>query len=420
MSEAAQRRVDNSEDRSEEGSSGLPECGDSIDPATFEQILEMDDDEEDREFSRSIVYGFFEQAEGTFKKMESNIAKGDLASLSSLGHFLKGSSATLGLTKVKDSCEKIQHYGAHKDAGGTIDEPDDTTCLNRIKHTLADVRIEYMEVEKVLKRFYNDKASKPQLQASLRKFSSEVLDAAGDDTAVVIPEKAIRPVGTLHLTLGVMSLMSAERVDRASELLEQVDLLQMLRKADMQTSQPDAKSDPAGHASQDEAAGSDLVSPLMVTLSSLNSMHAPKRTSILYANPTDTSNRVQPFCMSLRETFEQAGFLLADDRPLLLHATIMNTIYATDRRSCGPTRRGKGLDNRGASEITDGERGHGMKKKKLTIDAAELIQKYKGYEWAKDFRIEKVAICKMGAKRSIDQDGNAVEEYEEVTGRALP
>jgi len=35
-----------------------------------------------------------------------------LKTLSELGHFLKGSSATLGLTKVKDSCEKIQHYGA--------------------------------------------------------------------------------------------------------------------------------------------------------------------------------------------------------------------------------------------------------------------------------------------------------------------
>ena len=59
--------------QSEDGSSALPECGDSIDPMTFEQILEMDDDEEEREFSRSIVYGFFEQAEGTFKKMESSM-----------------------------------------------------------------------------------------------------------------------------------------------------------------------------------------------------------------------------------------------------------------------------------------------------------------------------------------------------------
>lgn len=83
----------------------------------------------------------------------------DLSQLSSLGHFLKGSSATLGLTKVKDSCEKIQHYGAKKDDTGTRDEPSDETCLSRIKETLALVREEYNEVEKVLKRFYETNAA---------------------------------------------------------------------------------------------------------------------------------------------------------------------------------------------------------------------------------------------------------------------
>ena len=48
----------------------LPDLGDSIDADTFEQILEMDDDEEERDFSRSIVYGFFDQAESTFKDMD--------------------------------------------------------------------------------------------------------------------------------------------------------------------------------------------------------------------------------------------------------------------------------------------------------------------------------------------------------------
>lgn len=56
--------------QSENGSSGQPDYADIIDPMTFEQILEMDDDEEERDFSRGIVYGFFEQAETTFKKME--------------------------------------------------------------------------------------------------------------------------------------------------------------------------------------------------------------------------------------------------------------------------------------------------------------------------------------------------------------
>ncbi|KAK2625818.1 hypothetical protein QTJ16_005130 [Diplocarpon rosae] len=142
------------EDRSEEGSVGLPDLGESIDALTFEQILEMDDDEDDRDFSRSIVFGFFEQAEQTFEKMETALKEKDLAQLSSLGHFLKGSSATLGLTKVKDSCEKIQHYGQKKDEEGTTDEPDEQKCLERIKKTLVTVKEEYEEIEKVLKKFY--------------------------------------------------------------------------------------------------------------------------------------------------------------------------------------------------------------------------------------------------------------------------
>ncbi|MCJ1340515.1 hypothetical protein MMC09_005811 [Bachmanniomyces sp. S44760] len=147
------------EERSDEGSAGLPECGHEIDPATFEQILEMDDDEDEREFSRGIVYGFFEQAESTFKNMEMSLQKRDLAELSSLGHFLKGSSATLGLTKVKDSCEKIQHYGSMKDETGTIDETDEVKCLRRITETLATVKLEYAEAEKRLRRFYHDSGS---------------------------------------------------------------------------------------------------------------------------------------------------------------------------------------------------------------------------------------------------------------------
>ena len=59
--------------KSDSASLSLPDCGDSIDQLTFEQILEMDDDEEDREFSKSIVYGFFEQAEATFEKMDASL-----------------------------------------------------------------------------------------------------------------------------------------------------------------------------------------------------------------------------------------------------------------------------------------------------------------------------------------------------------
>jgi len=137
--------------RSEGETMVLP--SDIIDTTTFEQILEMDDDD-DRDFSRSIVFDFFTQAEGTFNKMDSCLAKKDLAQLSALGHFLKGSSATLGLTKVKDSCEKIQHFGANKDETGTNDEPDDDVCLDRLKSTIKQAKQEFAEVEKLLKDYY--------------------------------------------------------------------------------------------------------------------------------------------------------------------------------------------------------------------------------------------------------------------------
>lgn len=55
---------------SDSGIPGLPDVGESIDVSTLEQILEMDDDEDERDFSRSIVFGFFEQAEVTFGKMD--------------------------------------------------------------------------------------------------------------------------------------------------------------------------------------------------------------------------------------------------------------------------------------------------------------------------------------------------------------
>lgn len=126
--------------------------GDAVDEATFNQILEMDDTDE-REFSSSIVTGFFEQAEDTFKSMEEALKKEDLEELSSLGHFLKGSSATLGLVRVRDGCEKIQRFGKKENEDGSP-EKNEELCLSRIKQALKVVREDYREAETALKRFY--------------------------------------------------------------------------------------------------------------------------------------------------------------------------------------------------------------------------------------------------------------------------
>merc|ERR1712183_862180 len=111
--------------------SSLPD--DVIDVDVFEQLLEMDED--DREFSQSLVWNYFEQAESTFQKMDGALIAKSMEELSTLGHFLKGSTAAVGVIKVRDSCEAIQHYGkCHEPDGVTQLDPD--TALLRLKDTL--------------------------------------------------------------------------------------------------------------------------------------------------------------------------------------------------------------------------------------------------------------------------------------------
>ena len=79
----------------------------------------------------------------------------NLSELSSLGHFLKGSSAALGVAKVQASCERMQHYGQQRDeeAGTKLT---DEEALERIGTLLAQVKKEYSDAEKWLKDWYKE------------------------------------------------------------------------------------------------------------------------------------------------------------------------------------------------------------------------------------------------------------------------
>ncbi len=54
------------------------------------------------------------------------------------------------------------------------------------------------------------------------------------------------------------------------------------------------------------------------------------------------------------------------------------------------------------------------------IDASALIGRYKDYEWAKDVRIERVAICEMGAKKITEGEVVVDQVYTEVASVQLP
>lgn len=82
-----------------------------------------------------------------------NSAKEDLEQLSSLGHFLKGSSAALGIIKVQAICEKMQHYGHKRDeeAGEKLSAEE---ALKRIATLLKDCKRDYRVAKAWLVQLY--------------------------------------------------------------------------------------------------------------------------------------------------------------------------------------------------------------------------------------------------------------------------
>ncbi|OTB04148.1 hypothetical protein M426DRAFT_11774 [Hypoxylon sp. CI-4A] len=216
-------------------------------------------------------------------------------------------------------------------------------------------------------------ASRRQLSASLSAFSADVTSP----DSFAIPEQAVRPLGTLHLTIGVMSFPKDEGLDKAVALLKTLvprKIMAGVRLAEADSAQ--TSKEPSG----------PLPPLLSVTLKGLHSMQpSASKASVLYAPPIDIEGTLQRFCENLRSAFQEAGLMAEENRPLLLHATIMNTIYV------------KGRDRKG-----------GKRHEKLTIDARGILDRYDNYVWMENAPVEKIAICKMGAKRQDDGD----EAYE--------
>lgn len=270
-------------------------------------------------------------------------------------------------------------------------------------------------------------ASISQLETSLEAFKSahilnpgptaqQIFQGHADDSRLELPTRAFRPLGTLHLTLGVMSLPSKERLDQAIDFFHSLDLVEMMRDV-VQASSP---------AQQDSS--SDPLSPFTISLESLHALPRPKSATVLHASPVDSTNRLLPFCVKLRDKFIDAGFIQnepatkptakknptndltpsnapssstnnSDDvvlsqpearthsesasltenpspsaipparkptpRPLLLHATLVNTIYVRGRPNAQPA---QGKEPTGKN-----------KPKRITFDARNLISQYRHY-----------------------------------------
>lgn len=89
-----------------------------IDNSIFGEILEMDPD---GSFVASLIQEWRCQATDIVGKLHKEHEAGDLGAISKLGHFLKGSSASLGVARVRETCEQLQHVGNLRSLDGKTD-----------------------------------------------------------------------------------------------------------------------------------------------------------------------------------------------------------------------------------------------------------------------------------------------------------
>ncbi|KAJ0426432.1 AKAP7 2'5' RNA ligase-like domain-containing protein [Aspergillus carlsbadensis] len=340
-----------------------------------------------------------------------------------------------------------------------------------------------------------NEVSLPQLESSLAAFKASIPQAPARSDLIeqqrrfqqpcpLIPDDAIRPVGTLHLTLGVMSLPTPQRLNEALEFFQTLDLPGLLcaageiaakrnvPKTAITNGMPiDSATNTAkilikSSIDENSQRGSTPLEPFAISLESLHALPRARAATILHVAPVDPTSRLHPFCEALREKFQEAGFMQKEyqrgsatkPRPLLLHATIANTIYIRGRKR-----------NTG---------GHGKNRRpsQYTFDARDIVSHYRNFYldsdrtvarssvvttrdesrngdnytdshsenegasteptsddtnpscpfvWARNLPIESVCICEMGAKKlDFEADENGMnarlrEKYTAIAERSL-
>lgn len=284
--------------------------------------------------------------------------------------------------------------------------------------------------------------------------STQGLGRAGDNgIKPLIPEGAIRPLGTLHLTIGVMNLPSKERFDEAIAFFQSLDLTNLMheaervaiekqqtQKATLSSESDDAPAEPVSQASRPVAG---CPRPLIVSLESLRALPRSKVATVLHASPVDPTGRLYPFCLMLRDKFLEAGFLVGEykstkdketkrgeastlssdkqaapskvapghvnhsgdldpytasltrtpkPRPLLLHATLVNTIYVRGRPKPG---HGSDAKSKKINAL-----------RRIEIDARDITARYQDYY--------------LDEARTIPRLGAAASQHEQSGTTTLP
>ncbi|KAF8580553.1 hypothetical protein K439DRAFT_1356664 [Ramaria rubella] len=160
----------------------------------------------------------------------------------------------------------------------------------------------------------------PALRDQWVQISSALLDSSPSIPG--LHESIIVKPGGLHVTLGVLSLVSRERQQKKTSRRHTIDeALRLLQSLEA----------PIKHLLANEC-------PLIIPLEFMDVMRSRpnqklEQSHVMWAGPDLASNagkRLNSVCELIHATFKNAG-MLQDDRPLKLHCTLINTVYRKEK-----------------------------------------------------------------------------------------
>jgi response regulator RpfG family c-di-GMP phosphodiesterase len=91
---------------------------DALDTTITSQLLELE--EEEPGFICDVIESFFQTAEESIARMKAAIDHGDLKTVRSAAHMVRGSSQQLGARRIGATCFKLESIAALEEAGPIV------------------------------------------------------------------------------------------------------------------------------------------------------------------------------------------------------------------------------------------------------------------------------------------------------------
>ena len=243
--------------------------------------------------------------------------------------------------------------------------------------------------------------SRPMISDAYRKI---IHDPASSN----IPKLYFKYPEQLHVNLGNLRLDTPQRLDRALTLLRSLDIPSILH---------DTFYSSASYTRSTTKTISSLNSILDVSLEGIycDPRHQgnSKELFALYANVFGRSGLLPRVCVAIYKALSDADLVSQDPGPGLLSRNLLPSIFIGV------------VESKRVSTKVDRDNPYllqmGIRKKRTAwFDATDLLNEYHDMTWAKQFRLEKLSIRKLGLQ-DIVRDGNLISRgYIETGSVSLP